>query len=48
MILTQEQLGWGVARTNTKLLAEVNDFLKKSQGSGELNRVFSRWMPGFQ
>jgi polar amino acid transport system substrate-binding protein len=48
MILTQEQLGWGVNRTNTKLLGEVNLFLKKGQASGELNRVFSRWMPGFQ
>jgi polar amino acid transport system substrate-binding protein len=48
MVLTQEQLGWGVARTNTKLLEEVNKFLRKGQASGELNRVFSRWMPGFQ
>jgi polar amino acid transport system substrate-binding protein len=48
MVLTQEQLGWGVTRTNAKLLEEVNNFLKKAQTSGELNRVFSRWMPGFQ
>jgi polar amino acid transport system substrate-binding protein len=48
MVLTQEQLGWGVSRTNTKLLGEVNNFLKRAQASGELNRVFSRWMPGFQ
>jgi len=48
MVLTQEQLGWGVTRTNTRLLEEVNNFLKKAQASGELNQVFSRWMPGFQ
>lgn len=48
LVLTQEQLGWGVARTNSSLLDQVNSFLKKAQASGELNRIFSRWMPGFQ
>jgi polar amino acid transport system substrate-binding protein len=48
MILSQEQLGWGLQRSNTVLQASVNAFLKKSQESGELNRIMGRWMPGFQ
>jgi polar amino acid transport system substrate-binding protein len=48
LVLTQEQLGWGLNRTNTKLLEDVNGFLKKAQENGELNRVLSRWMPGFK
>src|SRR5262249_23045968 len=48
MVLSQEQLGWGVSRTNTQLLESANAFLKSAQQSGELNRVLSRWMPGFK
>jgi polar amino acid transport system substrate-binding protein len=48
LVLTQEQLGWGLNRANNKLLDDVNGFLKKAQESGELNRVLSRWMPGFK
>jgi len=48
MLLSQEQLGWGVRRTDTELLRQVNSFLAKAQTSGELNRIFGRWMPGFR
>jgi polar amino acid transport system substrate-binding protein len=48
LVLTQEQLGWGVRRTDTELRAAVNAFLRKAQTSGELNKILSKWMPGFQ
>lgn len=48
MVLTQEQLGWGVSRSKPELLRQVNGFLKKAQDTGELNRMLSRWMPGFR
>jgi len=48
MVLSQEQLGWGLRRTDTELREAVNGFLKKAQTNGELNRTFSKWMPGFQ
>jgi len=48
LMLSQEQLGWGLRRTDTELREAVNAFLKKAQNSGELNRTFAKWMPGFQ
>jgi polar amino acid transport system substrate-binding protein len=48
LVLSQEQLGWGLRRTDTELTAAVNAYLKKAQASGELNRTFGKWMPGFQ
>lgn len=47
MLLSEEQLGWGVRRTDTDLIKQINSFLAKAQTSGELNRIFGRWMPGF-
>jgi ABC-type amino acid transport substrate-binding protein len=46
LVLSQEQLGWGVRRTDPELLDRANAFLKKAQAGGELNRIMSRWMPG--
>jgi ABC-type amino acid transport substrate-binding protein len=48
LVLTQEQLGWGLRRTDTELCAAVNSFLKTAQNSGELNRTLNKWIPGFQ
>jgi ABC-type amino acid transport/signal transduction systems, periplasmic component/domain len=48
IVLSEEQLGWGLRRTDTELRTSVNAFLKKSQANGSLNRTFSKWMPGFQ
>jgi polar amino acid transport system substrate-binding protein len=48
LLLSQEDLAWGVRRADTKLLDSANAFLQKAQASGELNRVLSRWMPGFR
>jgi ABC-type amino acid transport substrate-binding protein len=45
LMLNQEQLGWGIRRTDTDLLDRANAFLKKVQASGDLNRILSRWMP---
>jgi ABC-type amino acid transport substrate-binding protein len=47
MLLSQEQLGWGLRRTDTELLKQVNSFLTKVQTTGELNQILGRWMPGF-
>jgi ABC-type amino acid transport substrate-binding protein len=46
LVLSQEQLGWGVRRSDPELLDRANVFLKKIQASGELNRIMTRWMPG--
>jgi len=48
MVLTKENLGWGLRRTDSELLASVNAFLKKAQADGSLNRTFGKWMPGFK
>jgi ABC-type amino acid transport substrate-binding protein len=48
LVLTQEQLAWGLRRSDTELLAAVNSYLKKAQASGELNTTLGKWMPGFQ
>jgi polar amino acid transport system substrate-binding protein len=48
LILSQEELAWGVRREETQLLDSVNAFLQKARDSGELNRTFSKWMPGFR
>jgi ABC-type amino acid transport substrate-binding protein len=48
LILSHEELGWAVLRTNTQLLDAANAFLRKAQASGELRRVYNRWMPGFE
>jgi polar amino acid transport system substrate-binding protein len=48
LVLSREQLGWGMRRTDPQLLDEVNAFLKKAQANGQLNLVMSRWMPGFR
>ena len=48
MVLGQEQLGWGLRRNDDQLRQAVNAFLKKEQASGQINRTFGKWMPGFQ
>ena len=48
MVLSQEQLAWGVRRADTQLLDAANAYLQKAQESGELNRIFNKWMPGFR
>ena len=48
MVLSQEDLAWGLRRSDTALLEAANRLLQKARASGELNRVFSKWMPGFQ
>jgi polar amino acid transport system substrate-binding protein len=47
-ILSREDLGWGVQRGNPQLLDAANGFLRKARASGELRRIYSRWMPGFE
>ncbi len=48
LILSQEVLGWGVRRSDTQLLDGANAYLRQAQENGELNRILSRWMPGFR
>jgi ABC-type amino acid transport substrate-binding protein len=48
VVLRKEELGWGIRRGNTELLAAANAFIKKARDNGELNRTFKKWMPGFQ
>ena len=48
LVLSQEELGWGVKRSDTQLLSSANAFLQKAQASGDLNRILGTWMPGFR
>jgi polar amino acid transport system substrate-binding protein len=48
LVLSQEELAWGVRRTDNELLESANAFLQKAKETGELNRTFSKWMPGFR
>jgi len=42
---TEERLGWGVRRDNTKLLNQVNGILQTWKQDGTLNKVLDRWLP---
>lgn len=48
LILSQEELAWGLRRGDTQLLDAANAYLRKGQDSGEFDRLFSKWMPGFR
>ena len=41
--LTQEQLTWGVRKTDDALLASVNTFITESRRNGTFLKVFQRW-----
>jgi ABC-type amino acid transport substrate-binding protein len=47
LVLSEEQLAWGVRRTDTQLLEAANNFVQKAKADGELNQILSKWMPGF-
>jgi ABC-type amino acid transport substrate-binding protein len=44
----EELLGWGVRRSDTQLLESANAFLNRCRASGDLKRVFHRWIPKLQ
>ena len=46
--LTQEQLAWGVRRSDTDLLNAVNGALDKLQQSGRANEIIKHWIPLFK
>ena len=48
IFITQEQLAWGVRRSDTDLLNSVNAALEKLQQSGRANATIKRWIPMFQ
>lgn len=43
LVLSEEQLAWGVRKGDDKLLAAANEFIQKASQDGTLNRVFRRW-----
>ncbi len=43
--LTDEQLAWAVARTNTGLLARLNRALAQLRANGTLAYILNRWIP---
>jgi polar amino acid transport system substrate-binding protein len=43
--LTEEQLAWGVRKSDLALLAAINNFLKESRETGEMDRLLRRWIP---
>ena len=48
IFLTQEQLAWGVRRSDTDLLNSVNAALDKLQQSGRANEIIKHWIPLFK
>jgi polar amino acid transport system substrate-binding protein len=48
VLLTREQLAWGVRRSDTDLLASVNGALDKLQQSGRANDIVKHWIPLFK
>jgi ABC-type amino acid transport substrate-binding protein len=48
ILITQEQLAWGVRRSDTDLLNSANAVLDKLQSSGRANATIKRWIPMFQ
>jgi ABC-type amino acid transport substrate-binding protein len=45
--LTQEQLAWGVRRSDADLLNAVNAALDKLQSSGQADQIVKKWIPLF-
>jgi polar amino acid transport system substrate-binding protein len=48
IFLTQEQLAWGIRRSDTDLLNSVNAGLDKLQKSGRANEIIKHWIPLFK
>ena len=48
VMLTREQLAWGVRRSDTDLLNSVNAALAQMQSSGQANRIIKHWIPLFK
>jgi ABC-type amino acid transport substrate-binding protein len=48
VLLTREQLAWGVRRSDTDLLASVNGALYKLQQSGRASDIIKHWVPLFK
>ena len=48
IFLTEEQLAWGVRRSDTDLLNSVNDALDKLHRSGRVNEIVKHWIPLFK
>jgi polar amino acid transport system substrate-binding protein len=45
ILLTEEQLAWGVRKGDTELLKAANLFLETWKGDGRLKRAITKWMP---
>ncbi len=45
ILLTKEQLAWGVRKDDTALLKAANLFLETWKGDGRLKRAIKKWMP---
>jgi polar amino acid transport system substrate-binding protein len=45
MALTQEDLAWGMRRSDVELQKSVNAFLKKLQESGRASQIIKHWLP---
>ena len=43
--MTDEALGWAVAKTNPGLLAQVNQHLQEMQDRGILRAIINKWIP---
>lgn len=44
-LLSHENLAWGIAKENTNLLDQVNQFITGIHRSGELQKTTKRWIP---
>ena len=48
VVMTREQLAWGVRRTDRTLLTQANGYLAEIKASGELRRKIIHWIPFYR
>ena len=47
ILLTQEQLAWGIRRGESQLLDSINAALEKFQKDGRADKILKRWIPQY-
>jgi ABC-type amino acid transport substrate-binding protein len=45
VLLTNEDLGWAVRKSDGPLLRQVNEFLASVKADGKLSDAVRRWLP---
>ena len=45
VMLNEEYLAWGIAKSNPDLLASVNEFIEHANRQGQMQTIIKRWIP---